>query len=172
MTTIRVALISAWILAAFIGPADAAPGSGQPAPRLVVPEIDGARFDLAALRGKVVIINFWATWCPPCRQEMPALDAFYSRFRARGVELIGISVDHGRDRKSVAKAAQEVHYPVAMLADAETNGFGRPGALPVTYIVDQAGNLRSVMTPDTSAVSESALERIVTPLLPGDHPSP
>jgi len=168
MTTIRIALTSAWLLAGLARPAAAAPGAGAPAPRLVVPEIDGGRFDLAALRGKVVIINFWATWCPPCRKEMPALDAFYSRFHGRGVELIGISVDHGRDRKSVAKAAQEVQYPVAMLADAEANGFGKPGALPVTYIVDQAGTVRSVMTPDTVAVTEEALERAVTPLLPGD----
>lgn len=100
------------------------------------------------------------------------LDAFYSRFHGRGVELIGISVDHGRDRKSVTKAAMEVHYPVAMLADAETNGFGKPGALPVTYIVDQAGTVHSVTTPDTTAVTEEALERTVIPLLPGDHPNP
>jgi len=172
MPTIRIVLTIAAVLATLAGRADAAPGVGKPAPRLVSPEIDGKRFDLTTLRGKVVIINFWATWCPPCRQEMPALDAFYSRFHDRGVELIGMSVDHSRDRKSVTKAAQEVHYPVAMLADAETNGFGKPGALPVTYIVDQAGTVRFVMTPDTTGVTESSLEQAVTPLLPGDHPNP
>ncbi|MFZ0693126.1 MAG: TlpA disulfide reductase family protein [Alphaproteobacteria bacterium] len=172
MTTIRIALTSAWILAALAGPAGAAPAAGEPAPALVIPEIDGAHFDLAALRGKVVIVNFWATWCPPCREEMPALDAFYARFRTRGVEVLGISVDRSRDRQSVIEAAQAVHYPAAILADAETNGFGKPAVLPVTYIVDPTGIVRALMTPDTTAVTEDALERAVTPLLPGDHPSP
>jgi thiol-disulfide isomerase/thioredoxin len=59
--------------------AQAATELGQPAPALLVQELNGQTFDLAALRGKVVVINFWATWCPPCRQEMPTLDAFYRR---------------------------------------------------------------------------------------------
>jgi peroxiredoxin len=169
MRTFRIALALGWVLAVLSGPAVAAPAAGEPAPTLVSPEIGGARFDLAAFRGRVVIVNFWATWCPPCREEMPALEAFYARFHARGVELLGISVDKGRDRGSVIRAAQAVHYPVAILADAETNGFGKPAALPVTYIVDPAGIVRAVMTPDRTGVTEEALERIVTPLLPGDH---
>src|SRR5258708_1801560 len=67
-------------------------------PSLAVPELDGKTFDLGALRGQVVIVNFWATWCPPCRQEMPMLDAFYRRYHARGVELIGLSADRPHDR--------------------------------------------------------------------------
>src|SRR5271169_6421012 len=134
--TIRITLRSALMLAYLAGPAVAAPAAAEPAPALVVPELDGARFDLAAFRGKVVIVNFWATWCLPCRAEMPALGAFYSRFHARGVELVGVSVDQKRDRKIVEKAAQAMHYPVAILADAEANGFGKPAVLPVTYIVD------------------------------------
>jgi peroxiredoxin len=172
VTTIRILFTSAWVLAALAGPAVAAPAAGEPAPALVVTEIDGARFDLAAFRGKVVIVNFWATWCPPCRAEMPALDAFYARFHARGVQMVGVSVDRGRDRKAVTKAAHAVHYPVAILADAVTNGFGKPAVLPVTYIVDSRGIIRTVITPDTAAVTEDALERAVSPLLLGGHPGP
>ena len=172
MTTIRILLTSAWILAALAGPAVAAPAAGERAPALVVPEIDGARLDLAAFRGKVVIVNFWATWCPPCRAEMPALDAFYARFHARGVQMVGVSVDHGRDRKAVTKAAHAVHYPVAILADAVTNSFGKPSVLPVTYVVDRAGIVRAVLMPDAGPVTEDTLERAVLPLLPGGHPGP
>ena len=166
MSMVRLTLASAAILATLAMPAAAAPAAGEPAPALVVPLVDGTRFDLGALRGKVVIVNLWATWCPPCRKEMPALDAFYTRFHARGVEVVGISVDRKRDRKAVLKAARAVHYPVALLADAVTNGFGKPAVLPVTYVVDRAGIIRGVLTPDSGAVTESSLERVVSPLLP------
>jgi cytochrome c biogenesis protein CcmG, thiol:disulfide interchange protein DsbE len=63
----------------------AASDVGQAAPALVVPELNGQLFDLRALRGKVVIVNFWATWCPPCREEMPALDSFYGVITVRGL---------------------------------------------------------------------------------------
>jgi len=172
MTTIRMALILACIFAAIAGPAVAAPAVGEQAPALVATEIDSTKFDLAAFRGKVVIVNFWATWCPPCREEMPAIDAFYTRLHARGVEVIGISVDRSRDRDDVIKVAQTVHYPVAIMADAATNDFGKPAVLPVTYIVDPAGIVRAVMTPDKIPVTEDALERTVTPLLPGNHSGP
>lgn len=172
MMTIRITLVSAWILAALAGPAVAAPAVGEPAPALIATEIDSTGFDLAAFRGKVVIVNFWATWCPPCREEMPAIDAFYARFHARGVAVVGISVDRSRDRDDVIKVAQTVHYPVAILADAKTNDFGKPAVLPVTYVVDAAGIVRAVMTPDKVPVTEDALERAVTPLLPGNRSSP
>jgi cytochrome c biogenesis protein CcmG, thiol:disulfide interchange protein DsbE len=79
---------------AFAGvpPALAAAEIGQPAPALVVQELNGKTFDLAALRGHVVVVNFWATWCPPCRKEMPALSAFYRQYHSRGVEMIGIAI--------------------------------------------------------------------------------
>jgi len=165
VTTIRPALTSAMILAALARAAAGGPAIGEPAPALVVPLVDGNRFDLGALRGKVVIVNFWATWCPPCRKEMPALDIFYTRFRARGVEVVGISADRKRDRKAVLAAARAVHYPIALLADAGASGFGEPRVLPVTYVVDRAGIVRAVLTPDAGSVTEIALERAVTPLL-------
>jgi peroxiredoxin len=172
MTRTPVAIASALMLMALAGPAFAAPVAGEAAPALVVPEIGGARFDLAALHGKVVVINFWATWCSPCRAEMPALDAFYARFHARGVELVGVSVDRSRDRQAVLKAALALHYPVALLADATTDGFGKPSVLPVTYIVDRKGIVRAVMTPGTVVVTDEALERAVAPFLPGNPPGP
>jgi cytochrome c biogenesis protein CcmG/thiol:disulfide interchange protein DsbE len=167
MPRILAAFAFAWLPVLLPGPALATPAVGMAAPALSVPELGGDRFDLAALRGRVVIINFWATWCLPCRQEMPALDSFYAQFHSRGLDLVGISVDRPRDRAAVVRAALAVHYPVALLADAVEDGFGRPAVLPVTFVVDQAGKVRAVMTPDTIPVTEDALEHIVAPLLVG-----
>ena len=81
---------------------------GQPAPALVVQELDGKTFDLSAARDKVVVVSFWATWCPPCRKEMPVLDALYRRYHGQGLEMIGLSADRPHDRSDVTKMMQVV----------------------------------------------------------------
>ncbi len=138
---------------------------GQAAPALVVQELSGQNFDLAALRGKVVIVNFWATWCPPCREEMPTLDAFYRRYHGEGLEMIGLSADRPHDRSDVIKMMQSFSYPAAMLDDAKVNGFGGPNALPVTFIIDGKGMVRARLTPDETRVTEKTLDSVVLPLL-------
>ena len=146
-------------------PARAAPEVGRPAPPLMLRLLDGGSFDLAALRGRVVIINFWATWCPPCREEMPALDAFYRQYRDRGLDLVGISVDRPRDRAEVGRLMQPFSYPAAAVGEARENGFGSPRVLPVTWIVDAEGVVRARLTPDETAVTEKSLSDAVLPLL-------
>ena len=139
---------------------------GDAAPALVVPELDGKAFDLSALHGKVVIVNFWATWCPPCRAEMPALDAFYRRYHADGLEMIGVSADRPHDRSDVVKVMQTLSYPVAIMDVATVNNFGPPEVLPVTFVVDSSGILRAEFTPDQTPVTEKSLSDAVLPLLP------
>jgi cytochrome c biogenesis protein CcmG, thiol:disulfide interchange protein DsbE len=139
---------------------------GKPAPALVVDELNGNKFDLAAEHGKVTIVNFWATWCPPCRKEMPALDAFYRRYHSQGLEMIGLSADRPHDRSEVAKVMQSYSYPAAMLDDAKSDGFSDPSALPVTYVVDAQGVVRAKFTPDEKPVTEQSLAVAVLPLLP------
>jgi cytochrome c biogenesis protein CcmG, thiol:disulfide interchange protein DsbE len=160
--------ISAGILAltGYTSLAHAATDVGQPAPALVVTELDGQAFDLAALRGKVVIVSFWATWCPPCRAEMPVLDAFYRRYHSQGLEMIGLSADRPHDRSNLTKVMQSFGYPAAMLDDAKVNDFGTPSALPMTVVIDGHGIVRAELTPDQMAVTEKSLSAAVLPLLP------
>src|SRR6516164_11606091 len=110
---------------------DTAARVGERAPALIVPRLDGAVFDLAALRGKVVVVNFWASWCSPCRAEMPQLDAFYRRHHAQGLELLGLSVDDPADRAAVAQIMKSFSYPAAMAVAAKVNDFGAPVAVPM-----------------------------------------
>lgn len=152
-------------LAGFGPPARAAADVGQAAPALVVPQLDGGTFDLAVMHGKVVIVNVWATWCPPCRAEMPALNAFYQRYHAQGLEMIGLSADRSRDESDVRKIMHSFSYPGAMLNDAKSNGFGSPTVLPVTYVVDADGVVRVKLTPGADPVTETSLSHMVLPLL-------
>ncbi len=138
---------------------------GQPAPALVVPELNGQTFDLSALRGKVVVINFWATWCQPCRQEMPALDAFYRRYHTQGLEMIGLSADRPHERSTVNNVMQSFSYPAAMLDDVKDDDFGDPDSLPVTFVVDRDGVVRAKLTPDQTLVTDKTLSAAILPLL-------
>ena len=136
---------------------------GQQAPALVAEQLDGRRFDLAALRGSVVIVNFWATWCGPCRAEMPLLNRFYLAHRAQGLALIGVSVDDRQDRKEVVEVMRQFGYPALLAATAKSNGFGPPLAVPMTWVIDTQGVVRARIV---STVTEQALEQAVLPLLP------
>jgi cytochrome c biogenesis protein CcmG, thiol:disulfide interchange protein DsbE len=141
--------------------ARAAPEIGEAAPALVLTAIDGTSIDLAKLRGKVVLVNFWATWCAPCRKEMPTLDAFYRRHRGQGFELIGISIDFARDAAKMRKAAATITYPAVGINDIEVNGFGAPEGVPVTYVIDAEGIVRDKFI----AVPNKLLNDVVVPML-------
>jgi cytochrome c biogenesis protein CcmG, thiol:disulfide interchange protein DsbE len=144
------------------GPAHAAPEIGKAAPELVVSALDGEVFDIAKLRGKVVLVNYWATWCAPCRKDMPKLDAFYRRDHAQGLEMIGISVDRDRDLAKVRKVMATLAYPVATLKDVTVDGFGPPQGVPITWIIDPDGKVRDMMID----VRDELLDSLVVPLLP------
>lgn len=139
------------------------PAVGKPAPALVAPGLDGRTFDLAAERGKVVIVNFWATWCGPCRAEMPLLNRFYLEHRAQGLALVGVSVDDRHDSKEVVEVMRQFAYPALLAPTARANGFGPPLAVPMTWVIDAQGVVRARLV---SAVTEQALEQAVLPLLP------
>jgi cytochrome c biogenesis protein CcmG, thiol:disulfide interchange protein DsbE len=134
---------------------------GQPVPALIIEELNGNTFDLAAQRGQVTIVNFWVTWCPSYRKEMLAIDAFYRRYHAQGLEMIGLSADCSHDRSEVAKVMQSFSYPAAMLDGAKSDGFNNPSALPVTHVVDTDGIVHVRFTPDDKPLTKGRLAQSV-----------
>jgi cytochrome c biogenesis protein CcmG, thiol:disulfide interchange protein DsbE len=166
MRALRTLLWLALVLAALpsVG-ADASLRVGERAPALIVPTLDGPTFDLAALRGKVVVVNFWASWCSPCRAEMPQLDAFYRQHHAQGLELLGLSVDDPQDRATVAHIMKSFSYPAAMAVAAKVNDFGAPVAVPMTWIIDAKGVVRARLIAGNTVTLQS-LAQAVLPLLP------
>ena len=138
---------------------------GAVAPRITAVTLDGKTFDSDAMRGKVVVLSFWATWCPPCREEMPALEKFYGDHHGEGFEIIAVSVDDPGDEAKVRQVAGSYHYPIALMANSKVDGFGRVWVLPLTFVIDRKGVLRKVDWTGPEKVDAASLNKIVLPLL-------
>jgi thiol-disulfide isomerase/thioredoxin len=155
-------------MAALVGgvPARAAtPRVGAPAPALVLRTLDGQSLDLAQFRGEVVVANVWATWCGPCRAEMPMLNAFFLAHRSRNLLLVGLSADRSRDKGEVARVMSAFAYPAALLSEARVDRLDEPRVLPITYVIDAAGIVRAVFGGTGAPLTVQALDDAVRPLL-------
>jgi len=139
---------------------------GEPAPEVEAKLLDGAtQFKVSANRGKVTIINIWATWCVPCREEMPAIDAYYRKHKSNGLEILAISMDDAGDAAEVRRLAQQYSFPVALKSDANLKGLGRIWRIPMTFVIDKRGILRKNGLVGDPKVDLPLLEALVTPLL-------
>ena len=138
---------------------------GMPAPAVRAELLDGGTFDSVKQRGKVIVVNFWATWCKPCRAEMPALDAFYRAHRAEGLELLAINIEGPDELAKVKSAMKNFSFPAALVSNGETEGYGRLSRVPVTFVIDRRGVLRFDGFKFAKALDRPTLEKIVTPLL-------
>lgn len=162
-----VASILVLSVAAMASHASALPAAGKAAPAFSAKLLDGSTFDLNAKRGHVVIVSFWATWCGPCRQEMPALQAYYKQHHGEGLDLIAISMDDPAKDKAVRKIMAAYSFPAAMKQQAKTDGYGMVYRLPMAFIIDRDGVLRFDGTNDAQVFDAKKLDAVVTPLLAG-----
>jgi len=136
--------------------------TGQPAPSFAVPTLSGSTSALDAYRGRIVVMNLWASWCPPCRAEMPDLQHLYQSYKSRNVVVLG--VDQGESAQRVGAFAQSlgIHYPI--LLDQQQQ-YGRVYAalgLPTTIVVDAHG---VVVRGFDGPLSYPQMVAAVTPLL-------
>lgn len=133
------------------------------APDFQLTTLDGAAVSRDALRGKVVLVNFWATWCPPCRVEMPGFQDVYDRKKSQGFTILGVSTDaSGSQHVARYLWEHEITYPVAMASDGIVRAFGGARALPTSYLLDRQGRIRHTVT---GIFTEVALEQAVNRLL-------
>lgn len=131
-----------WRFGPQIGAAVGIGGSNQPAPDFSVTTIDGDTLTLADFRGEVVLVNFWATWCPPCRLEMPGFQDVWEDYRDEGFTVLGLSVDRGvRDDVVRWVRQREITYPIAFAPGSVVREYGGANVLPTSLLIDREGRI-------------------------------
>lgn len=119
------------------------PAIGKPAPALMRTALDGKPVDLAKLRGKVVLLNFWATWCAPCQVEMPVFVGWQKAYQAQGLQVVGVSMDDDAGPVRRLTRRLQVNYPVAMGDEKLGAAWGNVLGLPLTFVIDRKGVVRA-----------------------------
>ena len=138
----RLALGAAVALAASVPALAVAPASI--APDFTLRTLNGPNLRLQEQRGRVVMINFWATWCGPCRQEMPHLNSLYQKYKASGFVLLGVNVDDDTRNAAVVAAKLGVTFPVLLDTDKQVSRRYDLATMPSTVLIDRDGKVRYV----------------------------
>lgn len=133
-----------------------------PAPELTFTTVEGSPVSLSALQGNVVLVNLWATWCPPCREEMPALQSFYDEHRSSGFVLIAI--DQGETEREVAPFVTEfgLTFPVWMDPASQAGAAFNTMNLPSSYVIDRTGRIRLMWI---GGISRTNLDKYVPKII-------
>ncbi len=118
--------------------------TGQPAPDFALKSATGENLRLSEYRGEVVMINFWATWCGPCQQEMPLLEELHNRYQRVGFRLLGVNIDDDASRAMQMVQSLGVTFPVLFDDTKSVSKLYQVEAMPVTVLLDRAGTVRYV----------------------------
>jgi thiol-disulfide isomerase/thioredoxin len=167
------------VLSVVLGPTCASAASfavGRTVPAYDIALADGTtHITPSSEHGRVLVINFWATWCGPCRKEMPELDAFYRRYKDRGVDVVAISVDETEDLPQAHEIMRAFAMPGAYI-DKVRHGFGRLWRIPVTFVIDRDGVLRrdgwKAEPVVDMAILEKSVQSLLTPATPATPAKP
>jgi peroxiredoxin len=142
--------------------------TGKAAPAFSLNTLDGRSVKLSDFRGKVVLLNFWATWCAPCRVEMPWLVDFYSRYQAQGLEIVGVSVDDARDKVGTFIRAKNINYTIVLKDEAVADAYGGLRFLPQSFFIGRDGKIikQTYGVRGKDEFEKDIREALATPALP------
>lgn len=135
----------------------------QKAPRFSLKNQDGKVIDLNKLKGKIVLVNFWATWCGPCRAEIPDFIEVYNKYKSKGFEIVGIALDEGGWSKVAPFIEKEkINYPIVLGSQEIANAYGGIEGIPTTFIIDKNGYIAGRQV---GMLTKEALEHALNSLL-------
>jgi cytochrome c biogenesis protein CcmG/thiol:disulfide interchange protein DsbE len=136
----------------------------KPAPLFELAGIDGKTVKLADLKGKVVLVDFWATWCGPCRKGIPHLISLYDQYKSQGLVVVGVSVDSkGMDPVADFAKKNKISYPIVMSDSKTQRAYGGIPQIPTAFLIDQKGNIRKkYIGYQTREVLEKDLLRLIS----------
>ncbi len=140
----RLAAIVVACLAAIANAAAAAVLSSRLAPDFTLHSAAGANLRLKEQRGQVVMLNFWASWCGPCRQEMPQLDRLYEKYHAAGFQLLGVNVDEDVRNATGVSSKLGLHFPVLLDTEKKVSRLYDLNTMPSTVLIDRDGRVRYI----------------------------
>ena len=131
------------------------------APDFTLKTLDGREVALSKLKGKVILLDFWATWCGPCRESIPHLIQLYKTYQKNGLEVIGMNMDKG-DINTVKHfvKSMDIPYPIVMTPDHAERSYGITG-LPATILIDRKGRIREKIAGYTSEIAKQLTAKVV-----------
>ncbi len=170
ITSLAVGIL--WTVASRVPSAVGAPLSSSPSPRegffapdFTLDTLDGGRVTLSELRGKIVVVNFWTTWCPPCRTETPALEKAYEQYENSEVLILGVNLTNQDSVSAVESFAREFEltYPLLLDRDGSVGYLYQVNGLPTTYFINREGVIRTVLVggPMSETFIRSKIEALV-----------
>lgn len=140
------------------------PTSGDQSPDFTLKSRDGGNIKLSEQRGNIVLVNFWASWCGPCREELPAFEKLYQEYQDLGVEILAVNVDSEAEKANVLLDDIEVSFPVLFDTSGEVSQLYDVSAMPTTVLVDRDGNVR-LLHPGYRKGDEKKYEKAIKMLM-------
>lgn len=139
------------------------------APPWKLKNLEGKPVRLSDFKGKVVLLNFWATWCPPCREEIPELVSLQKQYAPQGLVVLGIAMDEG-DPAAIARFAKrkEINYPIVIGTPETAEAYGGVQILPTTFVIDRSGKIVDGLE---GATDRAGFEAKIRPLFPAREAS-